>query len=54
MAQWLRMLAAPSEDQGSVPSGSLTTVGHSSSRGSDSLFWPPRTYNVHKGKTLNT
>ena len=41
--QWLRALAANTEDLGSVVSTHVVVYSHnSSSRGSNALFWPPQ------------
>ena len=53
MSQWLRSLAALSEDHGSIPSAHIEAiiVCNSSSRGSNTMFWhlqAPATHVVHR------
>ena len=54
MVQGLRKLAASIEDPGSVPSTHtqwLTTIGNSSCRRSDALFWPSWALHAHGART---
>jgi hypothetical protein len=52
MGQWLRALAALTEEQSIVPIWRLTTTFNSSSRGSNSLFWP--LWELHTCESLSS
>lgn len=47
MTPWLERLAGHAEDMGLVSSIHMATVCNFSSRGDNSLFWPPKAPDKH-------